>query len=120
MILTSQRVKSTSELLPSILIRAFKLLILVVFLTMPALALPAISDAFNQDIDGWDVSKVTDMSGMFHSADTFNQSIDSWKVVFLTMPALALLAISTKVFAATVIATLECCPPKLGVTTMVY
>jgi hypothetical protein len=41
-------------------------------------------------------------------------------VVFLTMPALALLAISTKVFAATVIATLECCPPKLGVTTMVY
>jgi surface protein len=36
--------------------------------------------AFNQDIDGWDVSKVTDMSGVFHSANTFNQSIDNWNV----------------------------------------
>jgi surface protein len=38
------------------------------------------ADAFNQDIDGWDVSKVTDMSGMFYKANTFNQAIDSWNV----------------------------------------
>jgi hypothetical protein len=41
-------------------------------------------------------------------------------VVFLAMAVLALPTISVKVFAATVIATLECCPPRLGVTTMVY
>jgi hypothetical protein len=41
-------------------------------------------------------------------------------VVFLVMAVLVLPTISTKVFASTVIATLECCPPRLGVTTMVY
>jgi hypothetical protein len=36
--------------------------------------------------------------------------------MFLVMATLALPAISVKAFAATVIATLECFPPKLGVT----
>ncbi|SEH65467.1 secreted protein [Bathymodiolus azoricus thioautotrophic gill symbiont] len=41
-------------------------------------------------------------------------------VIFLAMAVLALPAIFVKVFAATVIATLECSPPRLGVTLMVY
>jgi hypothetical protein len=36
--------------------------------------------------------------------------------MFLVMATLALPAISVKAFATTVIATLECFPPKLGVT----
>jgi hypothetical protein len=40
--------------------------------------------------------------------------------MFLVMATLALPAISVKAFAATVIATLECFPPKLGVTIIVY
>ncbi|MDC0858190.1 BspA family leucine-rich repeat surface protein, partial [Flavobacteriaceae bacterium] len=35
---------------------------------------------FNQDISSWDVSNVTDMSGMFALAITFNQDISSWDV----------------------------------------
>jgi hypothetical protein len=38
----------------------------------------------------------------------------------LVLPMAPLPAISVKAFAATVIATLECFPPKLGVTITVY
>ena len=33
---------------------------------------------FNQDISGWDTSRVKDMSGMFNNALSFNQDISSW------------------------------------------
>jgi hypothetical protein len=98
------------------------------------------ANAFNQDIGRWNVGEVVNMSSMFDDANAFNQDIAQWVksisellpsisirsfkllilVVFLTMPVLALPAISTKVFAVTVIATLECCPPRSGVTIMVY
>ena len=38
---------------------------------------------FNQDISGWDVSNVTDMSGMF-SGTLFNQDLSSWDVSNVT------------------------------------
>ncbi|SEH65702.1 secreted protein [Bathymodiolus azoricus thioautotrophic gill symbiont] len=41
-------------------------------------------------------------------------------VIFLVMAVLALPAISVKLFAATVIPTLECFPPRFGVTIMIY
>jgi surface protein len=52
--------------------------------------------AFNQNIGGWHVSKVTNMTYMFHNAA------------------------SVKALSAIVMATLECFPPKSGVTIMVY
>jgi surface protein len=84
------------------------------------------ADAFNQDIGHWNVSNVTNMYQMFHQANAFNQDIGCWNVGKVTNMSLmfayiyTLPTISTKVFASTVIATLECCPPRLGVTTMVY
>ena len=36
--------------------------------------------AFNQDISGWDVSRVTDMTQMFQGSTTFNQDISSWDI----------------------------------------
>ena len=36
--------------------------------------------SFNEDISGWDVSKVTDMALMFQSATAFNQDISGWDV----------------------------------------
>jgi surface protein len=35
---------------------------------------------FNQDISAWNVSSVTNMSGMFSNAKSFNQDIGTWQV----------------------------------------
>jgi surface protein len=35
---------------------------------------------FNDDIGGWDVSRVTNMAGMFEGAESFNQDIGGWDV----------------------------------------
>lgn len=35
---------------------------------------------FNEDISKWDVSNVTDMSGMFYDACEFNQDLSCWNV----------------------------------------
>jgi surface protein len=42
------------------------------------------TDAFNQDIGGWNVSNVTDMRYMFLYADAFNQDIGGWDVSSVT------------------------------------
>ena len=39
---------------------------------------------FNLDISRWDVSNVTNMSGMFWGAHSFNQPLDSWNVSSVT------------------------------------
>lgn len=39
---------------------------------------------FNQPLSNWSVSNVTDMSGMFQSARAFNQNIESWKTGSVT------------------------------------
>jgi surface protein len=39
------------------------------------------SEAFNQDISGWDVSNVTDMKGMFLNTTAFNQDLSGWCVL---------------------------------------
>jgi len=39
---------------------------------------------FNQFIGNWDVSKVTDMAGMFEQAQHFNQPLDEWDVSEVT------------------------------------
>jgi len=36
--------------------------------------------SFNQPLDGWNTSGVTDMSFMFQNATAFNQPVDSWNV----------------------------------------
>ena len=41
------------------------------------------NSSFNQDISSWDVSNVTDMSGMF-SNTPFNQNISTWDVSNVT------------------------------------
>ena len=40
--------------------------------------------AFNQDISEWDVSNVTDMSGMFNGVSVFNHDISRWDVSNVT------------------------------------
>jgi surface protein len=39
---------------------------------------------FNQPLDSWDVSNVTDMSRMFNDCTSFNQPLDSWDVSNVT------------------------------------
>lgn len=39
---------------------------------------------FNQDLSGWDVSNVTTMNEMFTYAESFNQPLDAWKVSKVT------------------------------------
>ena len=34
--------------------------------------------AFNQPLDAWDTSKVTNMDEMFYKAAAFNQLLDKW------------------------------------------
>jgi surface protein len=41
--------------------------------------------AFNQPLDNWDVSSVTNMVGMFQSATAFNQPLDNWDVSSVTI-----------------------------------
>ena len=36
------------------------------------------------DLSNWDVSKVTDMQGMFCDCESFNQNISSWNVSNVT------------------------------------
>ena len=36
--------------------------------------------SFNQSLNKWDVSKVTDMDFMFDDASSFNQPLDDWNV----------------------------------------
>ena len=38
------------------------------------------ASSFNQKIDSWDVSSVIDMSFMFYQAEAFNQPLFSWNV----------------------------------------
>ena len=40
--------------------------------------------SFNQNINAWDVSSVTDMQLMFENATSFNQNISSWNVSCVT------------------------------------
>ncbi len=42
------------------------------------------ADHFDQPLDSWDVSNVTNMSHMFYSADIFNQPLDNWDVSKVT------------------------------------
>ena len=42
------------------------------------------TDLFNQDISGWDVSTVLDMSSMFYCARAFNQDISHWNIANVT------------------------------------
>eukprot|EP01013_Petalomonas_cantuscygni_P006133 TRINITY_DN1699_c2_g3_i1.p2 TRINITY_DN1699_c2_g3~~TRINITY_DN1699_c2_g3_i1.p2 ORF type:complete len:124 (-),score=38.67 TRINITY_DN1699_c2_g3_i1:423-794(-) len=73
--------------------------------------------AFNGDVSGWDVSKVTDMYYMFQLAMAFNGNVSAWDVSNVTD--------MTNMFAGVVLATATydallntwlALPPKSGVT----
>ena len=42
------------------------------------------ANSFNQDLSHWDVSRVTDMGGMFGVAVSFNQDLSKWDVSRVT------------------------------------
>ena len=42
------------------------------------------ASSFNQPLNSWDVSSVTDMSAMFYGASDFNQPLNSWDVSNVT------------------------------------
>jgi len=52
--------------------------------------------SFNQDIGGWDVSRVTTMESMFNNAIAFNQDIGGWDVSSVTTTNL--MFVSVQVF----------------------
>jgi surface protein len=42
------------------------------------------ASSFNQDLDAWDVSRVTNMGSMFAYASSFNQSLNAWNISRVT------------------------------------
>jgi surface protein len=48
----------------------------------------SVTTAFNQDIGGWDVGNVTDMSAMFGVATSFNQDIGSLNILVIVVTLL--------------------------------
>ena len=42
------------------------------------------AESFNQDISGWDVSRVKSMDGIFNGAKSFLQDISKWNVSNVT------------------------------------
>ena len=42
------------------------------------------ASSFNQSLDSWDVSSVTDMCGMIDGAKSFNKPLNSWNVSSVT------------------------------------
>ena len=39
---------------------------------------------FNQPLNNWNVSNVTNMNWMFHTAESFNQPLNNWNVSNVT------------------------------------
>ena len=42
------------------------------------------AESFNQPLNDWNVSNVTDMEGMFQGASSFNQPLNNWDVSNVT------------------------------------
>merc|ERR1711934_861172 len=42
------------------------------------------AESFNQDLSKWDVSRVTNMQSMFDFAESFNQDLSKWDVSHVT------------------------------------
>ena len=43
-----------------------------------------VESSFNQPLNNWDVSSVTNMKNMFHRASSFNQPLNDWDVSSVT------------------------------------